>query len=127
MRRHIGRDGGRGDSPRATGRCKTRYNTYKAQSRYYCDICQMMICVASVLCGGIIQACLIRTALLWCEGHIMNYSEAAYFDGAHVAHIAAWQEYRRALRLRKALVAARSPLLRTGRRTCQPTVVPCLT
>jgi hypothetical protein len=25
----------------------------------------------------------------------MNYSEAAYFEGAHVAHIAAWQDHRR--------------------------------
>lgn len=25
----------------------------------------------------------------------MNYSEAAYFDGAHVAHIAAWYDHRR--------------------------------
>ena len=29
----------------------------------------------------------------------MNYSEAAYFDGAHVAHIAAWQDHQRVLRL----------------------------
>jgi hypothetical protein len=29
----------------------------------------------------------------------MNYSEAAYFDGAYVAHIAAWQDHRRVLAL----------------------------
>jgi len=29
----------------------------------------------------------------------MIYSEAAYFHGAHVAHIAAWQDYRRIIRL----------------------------
>ena len=28
----------------------------------------------------------------------MNYSEAAYFEGAHVAHIVAWQDHRRLLR-----------------------------
>ena len=25
----------------------------------------------------------------------MNYAEASYFDGAHVAHIAAWLDHRR--------------------------------
>jgi hypothetical protein len=29
----------------------------------------------------------------------MNYSEAAYFDGAHVAHIAAWKEHQRLRRI----------------------------
>jgi hypothetical protein len=29
----------------------------------------------------------------------MNYAEAAYFDGAHVAHIAAWKEHERLCRL----------------------------
>lgn len=30
----------------------------------------------------------------------MIYAEAAYFDGAHVAHIADWEEHRRLQRLR---------------------------
>lgn len=30
----------------------------------------------------------------------MLYAEAAYFDGVHVAHIAAWEEHRRLQRLR---------------------------
>ena len=30
----------------------------------------------------------------------MIYSEAAYFDGAHVAHIAAWEDHQRLQRLR---------------------------
>lgn len=29
----------------------------------------------------------------------MNYPEAAYFDGAHVAHIAEWEEHQRLSRI----------------------------
>jgi hypothetical protein len=29
----------------------------------------------------------------------MNYAEAAYFQGAHVAHIAAWPEHRHRMTL----------------------------
>jgi len=29
----------------------------------------------------------------------MLYAEASYFDGAHFAHIAAWQEHQRLVRL----------------------------
>ena len=29
----------------------------------------------------------------------MDYAEASYFDGAHFAHIAAWREYERILRI----------------------------
>jgi hypothetical protein len=32
----------------------------------------------------------------------MDYSEASFFDGAHFAHIATWQDYNRKLRLAKA-------------------------
>lgn len=35
----------------------------------------------------------------------MMYAEAAYFDGVHVAHIAAWQEHRRLLDLQRKLHA----------------------
>lgn len=31
----------------------------------------------------------------------MIYSEAAYFDGNHCAHVAAWQEAKRLARIRK--------------------------
>lgn len=31
----------------------------------------------------------------------MLYAEAAYFDGAHVQHIADWQEHHRLLRLHR--------------------------
>lgn len=37
----------------------------------------------------------------------MIYSEAAYFDGYHVAHIAAWLEYKRALEREKQWKRAR--------------------
>lgn len=40
------------------------------------------------------------------------YAEAAYFDGAHVQHIADWQEHRRLVRLREQAVRAAR---RTGR------------
>lgn len=30
----------------------------------------------------------------------MLYAEAAYFDGQHCAHVAAWEEHRRLQRLR---------------------------
>lgn len=33
----------------------------------------------------------------------MLYAEAAYFDGHHCAHVAAWEEHRRLQRLRRAL------------------------
>jgi hypothetical protein len=35
----------------------------------------------------------------------MDYSEAAYFPGAHVAHIAAWQDHQRVRRIAKAASA----------------------
>jgi hypothetical protein len=37
---------------------------------------------------------------------MMIYSEAAYFDGAHVAHIAAWYEHKRLERIRDQARAA---------------------
>jgi hypothetical protein len=54
----------------------------------------------------------------------MNYAEAAYFDGAHVAHIAAWKEHRRLRNIfetisadgrRESLISAAGRLIVTGR------------
>jgi hypothetical protein len=54
----------------------------------------------------------------------MNYSEAAYFDGAHVAHIAAWKDHQRLLNIfetlsadlrRDSLLSATGRLIVTGR------------
>jgi hypothetical protein len=54
----------------------------------------------------------------------MNYSEAAYFDGAHVAHIAAWKEHHRLRNIfetisadvrRDSLLSATNRLIVTGR------------
>lgn len=36
----------------------------------------------------------------------MLYAEAAYFDGHHCAHVAAWEEHRRLQRLAREAVAA---------------------
>jgi hypothetical protein len=35
----------------------------------------------------------------------MIYAEAAYFDGVHVAHIAAWKDYDRLRRILRAVSA----------------------
>lgn len=36
----------------------------------------------------------------------MSYSEAAYFDGNHCAHVAAWEETKRLARIRTVAIKA---------------------
>jgi len=45
----------------------------------------------------------------------MIYAEAAYFDGVHVAHIAAWQDHKRLERIRRRAIAHRDAQRRNAR------------
>jgi len=46
----------------------------------------------------------------------MIYAEAAYFDGVHVAHIAAWLDHKRLERIRRRAIAYRDAQRRRNAR-----------